>query len=692
MSRESAVEDQVAVVAPQGRDAAVALQLLTRAGLDAAALPSIDALTEALRAGIATAVVTEEALAGQDLRPLFDWVAGQPEWSDFPFVVLLRPNATLPSPLLDRDSLERLGNVTLLERPLSSRTLLTAVAAALRGRRRQYAARRHMDDLLEAQDNLALALAAGRLGAWTLSVPDMTLSSTAQCKENYGRSPDDEFGFRTLQASIVAEDRPRMEAAVAAAVEHGTTLSLAYRTRTPDGDVRWIEITGKSRLDEHGRVRHLAGVSADITEQHHAADERERLLEALARERFELELRVGDRTADLQRANEALQSEILAKVSAQEQLLQTQKVETMGQLVGGVAHDFNNILMIITANLALLRRRCHADDKAIRLLDIAKRGADRGAQLTQRLLAYARRQDLQPESVDPGGLLEELSPLIERSVGPLVEIRLHKPPTVLPVLVDPAQLEMVILNLAINARDAMTGSGRLDIEIVDDDDGQQAPGGLAPGRYVRLSVTDNGAGMDAATLARATEPFFSTKGIGKGTGLGLSMVQGFAKQSGGSFQLLSEPGRGTTAILWLPMSDAPPSDKGSARPVEIAAGTGHVLVVDDDASVAASTAAMLEAIGYRVTEVHDGHSALARLRDQQPIDMVVTDYAMPGLNGLDLARQIGRERPGLPVLLVTGFADHMGRETFTVPKLAKPFTIEQLSGALAALQPAAPSP
>ncbi len=262
----------------------------------------------------------------------------------------------------------------------------------------------------------------------------------------------------------------------------------------------------------------------------------------------ELERLVRLRTAALEQAHAELQAESIQRERAQAALMQAQKVETMGQLVGGVAHDFNNLLMAVIGNLDLLAKQVD-DPRQGRLLTGAIEGARRGATLTQRLLAFARKQELEILPTDLRALVEDMKGLIARSVGPLVEVRIEAPRPVPPVSVDPNQLEMALLNLAVNARDAMPNGGALTIVL--DEVAAVAADGLAPGNYVRLSVRDTGAGMDTETLARAIEPFFSTKGVGKGTGLGLSMVHGLAEQSGGLFRLDSAPGRGTTAQLWL---------------------------------------------------------------------------------------------------------------------------------------------
>ncbi len=377
--------------------------------------------------------------------------------------------------------------------------------------------------------------------------------------------------------------------------------------------------------------------------------------------------------------------------TAEEQLHQAQKMEAVGQLTGGVAHDFNNLLMAVLGNLDLLRKHLATDPKAKRLISGAMQGARRGATLTQRLLAFARRQDLQTQPVALGALLDDMRNLLERSVGPRIVVRLKVPAALPPALVDPNQLELAILNLAVNARDAMPEGGTLTFDVTEA--AGTAAGGRASGPFLLLSVQDTGMGMDADTLARAVEPFFSTKGVGKGTGLGLSMVHGLAVQSGGAFRLSSAPGRGTLAELWLPVAATPaeaaeptmdPAVDPAVEPV-VEAAPATILVVDDDALIAMSTVDMLTDLGHTVLEANAGPPALDVLRGNQDIDLLVTDYAMPDMTGAELACEAHRIRPDLPVLLVTGYADLPDGAIIDVPRLAKPYTQQQLAMAVAKL-------
>ncbi len=413
--------------------------------------------------------------------------------------------------------------------------------------------------------------------------------------------------------------------------------------------------------------------------QYEARDYLERQRDAA----LELERLVGERTSELRRANEQLLEESRRREKAQAALLQAQKIETMGRLVGGVAHDFNNLLMAVIGNLDLLGRNVGSDARLNRLLNGAMEGARRGATLTQRLLAFARKQELQSRATDVVALIEGMRGLMERSLGPLTQLEIRAGADLPAVTVDPNQLEMALLNLAVNARDAMPAGGALTIDVqaddLADDPGSGSETGLPPGRYVRIAVRDTGEGMSPETLAKAIEPFFSTKGLGKGTGLGLSMVNGLADQSGGAFRLESRVGEGATATLWLPASgEAAEPPAPTTAPAE-RAPPATILLVDDDPLIASSTAEMLEDLGHRVFGAGSGPEALGRLEEGFRPDLIITDHAMPGMTGMQLARSVRARDPHMPILLATGYAELAGDQPFDLPRLAKPYTQGQLA-------------
>ncbi|MHC8308940.1 hybrid sensor histidine kinase/response regulator [Pseudomonas sp. GT1P32] len=375
-------------------------------------------------------------------------------------------------------------------------------------------------------------------------------------------------------------------------------------------------------------------------------------------------------TRDITEATRAQQ----ALEQTREALFQAQKMQAIGQLSGGIAHDFNNLLTVILGNLEIVRKRIGDDSKITRLLDNATQGALRGVALTQRMLAFARRQELKTESVEIPTLVEGITGLLRSSLGPSVALEARFTETIEPVWADKNQLELAVLNLATNARDAMPHGGTLLISARSEDAGDHSSLTPMTGRYVCLSINDTGEGMDDATLAVAMDPFFTTKGVGKGTGLGLSMVHGFIEQLGGRFILKSQKGKGTTAELWIPVatqgSIAKPAQEEAAPPVPRLC----VLVVDDDSLVLTSTCLLLEDLGHQVVSAISGAQALKVFDSEQVIDLVITDMAMPQMNGAQLAQAIRSIRPDLPIILATGYAERLEGFATRLPRLSKPFT------------------
>ena len=368
--------------------------------------------------------------------------------------------------------------------------------------------------------------------------------------------------------------------------------------------------------------------------------------------------------------------------AAREALLQSQKMEAIGHLTGGIAHDFNNLLTVVLGSLELMRKRLPNDTKLLALLENAVQGAQRGSLLTKRMLAFARRQELEQQVVEIPELIRGMTDMLQRSLGPTIIIETHFPLVSKPVMGDANQLEMILLNLAVNARDAMPNGGQIVIatqeKVLREDDGTR----LKPGTYICLTVRDTGEGMDEETLRHAMEPFFTTKGPGKGTGLGLSMVHGVAEQSGGWFTLRSRKGEGTTAELWLPAAEkqGPAVDQSGRESddARVAQVPLVVLAVDDDGLVLTNTVAMLDDLGHTGIAASSGKEALEILRHQGPVDVVITDYAMPHMTGLQLADAIKKDWPGLPVIIATGFAEMQSEGQPVVPRLAKPFTEAEL--------------
>ncbi len=380
---------------------------------------------------------------------------------------------------------------------------------------------------------------------------------------------------------------------------------------------------------------------------------------------------------DLDETNRRLRAEMANHQTTEAALRQAQKLEAVGQLTNGIAHDFNNLLTIIMSNLTLASMRAAESPAVPPLLNAAMQSAERGATLIQRLLAFARKQTLDPQSLDIFELICGIEEMLQRTLGPQISLRISEVGSPASAQVDGNQLELAILNLAINARDAMPEGGTVRIVIMNRAAGIDAPPELAPGDYVLLSIIDDGIGMDEATLANAFEPFFTTKHVGAGSGLGLPMVQGFAAQSGGTVRIYSKPGEGTTVELWLPRADALPVAKStvqSGTPPGHAAAT--VLLCDDDEDVRGALADYLETRGYTVHEAGGAHAALRILEARDDVDLLIIDYAMPGMNGLETIREVRLQRPNLQCLMITGHAAIPGN--LGIPVLHKPFAPDEL--------------
>ena len=479
------MESRILLLAVKGRDAMVIQQLLAPAGHQSLICDSCSELASEGQRGAAIAVVTEESLLESDMTALDDWLSEQPSWSDFPIILL----ATKRAGRRPQDALrilEQLGNVVVLERPVHSETLASAVNSAMRGRSRQYEARRRLEELQSAE----------------------------------------------------------------------------------------------------GRLTSLNG---------------------------SLETRIAERTEELSSANNQLMQEVAVRERAQAALAQSQKMEAVGQLTGGIAHDFNNLLTVIFGNLELIERRTD-DEKTARLADFARQAADRAAKLTHQLLAFSRTQNLTLKAVDLNGLVTGMHDLLGRTIGPMVRIEMALDPASPWASADANQLELAILNLSINARDAMADGGVLTIATGD----RSAEGGdLAPGDYAVISVRDTGSGIPTHLLSKVFDPFFTTKPIGKGTGLGLSQVYGIAQQSGGTVRLTSVEGQGSTVEIWLPAAEATVAAAEEVFRAEADADgpNQRILVVDDDEAVRRFIVECLQSLGYKVDEASGGEGALRLLED-----------------------------------------------------------------------------
>ncbi len=914
--KRTTLSERAIVLAPRGRDAAIAATVLGEAGIDAVTCPSLPGLIDELDAGAAFVVVTEDAVATADLAPLAAWLAGQEEWSDLPFVLLTNRGGGSERNPAARRFLDVLGNVTFLERPFHPTTLISFARSALRNRRRQYEARARLDALrageeryrslfeaidagfciievrfdesgkravdyrfievnpaFEKQTGLVNAegrwmreLAPGHEQHWFDIYGQVALSGEAvrleeraqelgryydvhayrvgqpiqrrvailfnditarrQFEERLRESEDhyrhtvelnpqvtwtagpdgqlDHVSQRWLEwtgttglgetwaGGLHEDDRKRTFAGWGHSVATGEPYDIEHRVKMRDSHYRWARSRAFPRLNQEGRIVKWYGTTQDVHEQklaeerlgasearfqaiansvdqmiwstrpdgyhdyynqrwydytgvpegstdgeawnglfhpddqdrawetwrrslstgepyhieyrlrHHSGqyrwvlgraqcvlDEKGAITrwfgtctdiqdivearEVLARSREELEGLVAERTAKL--------------MEAEEQLRQSQKMEALGKLTGGVAHDFNNLLAPITGALDILQRRhAEGDPRAARLIDGALQSAERAKTLVQRLLGFARQQSLETRAVDLAALLDGMRDLIASSVGPGIELRIERRDDLPPALVDPNQLELAILNLCVNARDAMPNGGTLTVVAERATIGPRSSPKLTPGLYLRLSVIDTGIGMDETILRRAVDPFFSTKEQGKGTGLGLSMVSGLMAQLGGGMDLSSAPGAGTRIDLFFPVAE-PRNEVAGTVESERALAAGRplaILLVDDEDLVRAGTAEMLRDLGHTVSQASGSLQALHMLKDGLRVDVIVSDYKMPGMDGAALAKRVREVQPDVPILIITGYADS-GGAGLELPSLAKPFRQADLAAALDAL-------
>ncbi|WP_158746217.1 ATP-binding protein, partial [Acidisphaera sp. L21] len=492
----------------------------------------------------------------------------------------------------------------------------------------------------------------------------------------FGRHTED-FLRGAWDEVLVPEDIAEPRAAFAEARRSRRPHHAEVRAHDAEGRVRWLNCECVARTDDLGNYLGYTCCATDVTDARTAADE--------------LEARVQSRTAELSTALDRLKVEVADRERAEAQLRQSQKMEAVGQLTGGLAHDFSNLLTGIAGSLELLKTRVSQGrfDTLDRYLDAARNASDRAAALTHRLLAYSRQQTLAPAATDANALARNMEELIRRTVGPAIQVKTKYAPDLWITLCDPHQLENALLNLCINARDAMPDGGRLLVETVNAElnGGIAADRDMAPGEYVELRVSDTGVGMTPETVARAFEPFYTTKPIGQGTGLGLSMIYGFARQSGGQVRIHSSVGVGTTMRIYLPRiagtADVVSPDLDPPAAARAEAGE-TVLVIDDEVTIRMLVAEVLADLGYRVVEAEDGRKGLEILRSDIRVDLLVTDVGLPGgLNGRQVADAGRKLRPDLKVLYVTGYAEGAvmgdGRLETGMHVMVKPFGMDDLA-------------
>lgn len=576
-------------------------------------------------------------------------------------------------------------NVIELERPLSSASLLSAISTALRARQKQFVIRDQLAQLAESRT--ALAQSEAELRRVTDALPVLIAFIDKNLVYRFAnRSYEDWIGVPpsnvigrpladVVGPAVVQERRAWIEAALA-----GQTLTIETSWPHADGRRRDAEIRYMPRFDADGKVDGFHVFATDVTTRALA-------LESIQQQANLLEVKVAERTAELQQ-------QMLARESSEAALRQAQKMEAVGQLTGGIAHDFNNMLTGILSALDLARLRIDQGrtEGLGRFLDVASASALRAAALTQRLLAFSRRQSLQAQDLQLNDLVASLQELLARTLGESVRLEIDLCAELPQAYVDENQLESALINLAINARDAMPDGGQLRIATrqlqVEDQPLELGRGiALAPGRYVVVSVADTGTGMPADVLERVFEPFYTTKPIGQGTGLGMSMIYGFIQQSNGQVWVESQPGAGTTVSLYLPAGVAAQTAVPQTQSDAVLAGQGQqVLVVEDDEQVRLLVTELLSELGYQADVVADADAALPILASPRRIDLLVTDVGLPGLNGRQLAEIARQSRRDLPVIFMTGYAETArDRGEFLgegMSMIAKPFTLGEFSGKL----------
>jgi signal transduction histidine kinase/response regulator RpfG family c-di-GMP phosphodiesterase len=599
-----------------------------------------------------TAIIFVSAIRLSDLDQLKGYAAGAVDYVSVPIIPeVLRAKVRVFAELWRKTrQLEQLNEE--LERRVDERTAELETST------------QHLKD---SEQRRSIALAAGSMGSWDW---DPVTKEQIWDEGQFRICGLDPVLFRPTTESVTAllhpDDRGSVCSAARMSFESGQRFQAEFRILRPDGNVRWCVATGITSQDARGQSRLMSGVTYDITE-------RKLVEQALELANEDLERRIDERTRE--------------RETAMAQLFEAQKTEMIGQLTGGVAHDFNNLLMAVLGSLELLGKRLN-DDKSIRLLSNAIAGAQRGVALTQRLLAFARRQELQPAAVDVAALVHGIDDLLQRALGPAVRLVKSLPDALPAIEIDANQLELALLNLAVNARDAMPDGGTLTISAELVRARENGSRELAPGDYLCLSLIDTGNGMDEVTLAKATEPFFTTKGPGKGTGLGLSMVQGMAAQSGGALELASAKGVGTKVRLLLPLASnrvsvSSADDACAAPPPESSTPQLTVLIVDDDSLVRTGTAAMLEDLGHHVIEAESGAEALRLLTKRSDVDLVVTDFAMPEMSGIDLVRRIAKDYPHLRTIFASGYAETSWEDVDASSiRLPKPFNQVELAAAI----------
>jgi signal transduction histidine kinase/response regulator RpfG family c-di-GMP phosphodiesterase len=684
--RSAAEGHRVLIIAPYGRDAESISGLLTSNGYDARICDTFGEVAAQLDAHAGVILVTEEALAS-DLSPLESALTAQPPWSDIPFILLTgrRAGRDRPNEAIRQRLPLNATNVVLIERPLSAESLLSTIVSAMRARQRQFVMRDQHAELETQRTRLKTLLENLPIGVAFLDAQGTSVVTNpafmrfSESGKSAAFDADAERHWQAQGKNGAPLPRDKFPSARALKGEHVTGIEFRYTGL--DGGPVWTRVSSVPLLNEDGSVAGAISVVVDI-------DEQKRAQEKLAHAAEMLESQVTARTIELQDALSDLRKETDERSKAEAALRQSQKMEAVGQLTGGIAHDFNNMLTGIIGAIDLMKRRIASNryDDLDRFMEAASTSAQRAAALTSRLLAFSRRQLLDSKPTDINALVRSLSDLLHRAVNENVSVAIETKDGIPAALVDANQLESAILNLVINARDAMPQGGELTVETsaVDLDKAYcEAHPGIAPGPYVVIAVSDTGVGMTPELIEKAFDPFFTTKPLGQGTGLGLSMVYGFARQSNGQVRIHSAPGQGTSVKIYLPAAEQA-AIQTADRPESSPQGRGQaVLLVEDDPSVRLLIGEVLSELGYRAIEASDANAAIKVLESSQAIDMMISDVGLPGMNGRQLAEVAREHHPTVPILFVTGYAENAAiRAGFlgtNMAMISKPFQVEELA-------------
>lgn len=792
MKEDTTRSERALIFAPKGRDAKIAGDILSEAGISAESCESLDAMIKQLDIGAAFVIFREENLISADLSALVRWLGQQEPWSDLPFVLLTKGGGGLERNPAASRFLDLLGNVTFLERPFHPTTLVSIARAALRARRRQYEARARLNALRESEAryrtlfenidegfciiefldgpqgqlsdyvhveaNPAYTIHAGIPDVVGQRVRDMVpgeadswvaryrhvldtgepirfeqqLIATARHLElaAFRVEPPERRQVAVLFQDITARKRAELalrelnetlERRIAEAVAEQRLIASIVEgaeafVQVLDMDYRWLAVNraASNAFEERFGIRPQIGQSmleALADQPIHQQEQKQLWARALAGEEF-IEVTISGDTISGQRFFETKFNvlrdpegrqigayqfvyDVTQRFEEQQRLIQTeealrqsQKMEAVGQLTGGVAHDFNNLLTIIKSSTELLRRSSNDEDRRVRYIEAISETVDRAAKLTGQLLAFARRQTLKPEIFDARDCIRAIGDMLGTIIGSRIALSTAFDSEDCYVEVDPSQLETALINMVVNARDAMNGQGSLRIQVsaetsiprIRDQERRF-------GAFISIAITDTGSGIPGDRIEQIFEPFFTTKGVGKGTGLGLSQVYGFAKQSGGDIAVKSEVGRETTFTLYLPRADARSAKEQSSVTNEWKSdfdGRGaKLLVVEDNLEVGKFSTQLLQDLGYDTTWAPNADQALVLLSKSDRFDAVFTDVVMPGMSGIELGHEIQRRYPNLPVVLTSGYSEVLaqeGRHGFEL--LKKPYDVEDLSRVL----------